>query len=147
MDGTIEAFKVKRVQHKTEKYTVSFLPSFVIPYKHYSTQVIGEALIHFYCYTYLTSYAYSKDTTLCYQTLSNWFTNFENNIPNLMSPDGLAKLEISKPPDRTSECLVQYYTETYCEQLGLKQDDTNIFRRIQEKLTLKEPLIGLLKPH
>lgn len=117
-----------------------------MPYKHYSTKAIGQSLINLYCYAYQTSYDYSKVTTICYQTLSNWMAHFENNIVNLLSPEAVVKLAINNQLNKNAEWLLQYYADEYCIQLSLEPESTNIFRVIQEKLTCREPLMGFFRP-
>lgn len=147
-------FKVMRVWSKKLNCSISFLPSFVTPYKHYGSHIIWTNLRQYYCDTYESVYECAKLNNMSYSTFSNWLFDFKKNkkvhLTLGLERLGIPLSEITKtsgnsPPLTQEESLIQYYDEVLCEKLKLKSETSEIFSYIQKKFSHNIAPIGFFR--
>ncbi|MCK5538280.1 MAG: hypothetical protein KAI79_15745 [Bacteroidales bacterium] len=117
-----------------------------MPYKHYRTDVINDAIILVLLLEQITSYKYAKDMGPAYQTISNWIKDFQSNL-TILSTEGMKYL--GRPPPYTmqeAKEVLSYYQDYYNAKTKSIFGDINILHYIQVKLTQKYPPIGIFRP-
>lgn len=86
-DSRLYWFGVHRVRCKECGKTLSFLPSFLVPYKHYSSNVIHAALTGLLLLRLSLGKLWADPqrnaACYCYHTARNWQAQFAGNAPTL----------------------------------------------------------------
>jgi len=130
-------FSVMRIWSYRLNYSISFLPSFATPYKHYKSQVIWLSLCSHYCHSYENMHEYALVSDMSYTTLLNWDSDFRDNV-SLHLTIGSERLGLDlprgsnkSPPVSQAEILLQYYAWDLCKQLKMDEEDSRIYQYIQ----------------
>ena len=156
MDRDYKNIPIQRFLCKACGRTVSFLPSFAVPYKHYSGQIIHNYLREIILSFRSIHSVYQQHYIVGYSTALSWTQQFYSNCTALYQ-DGLRRLGIdnlskafdfhesdSVVPSLASgiyRCFVDYAKR----KVGSFSVKDNLFSIVQVPLTHWYPPLGLFR--
>jgi len=140
-----ESFYVHRVYSKILGHQISFLPSFVMPFKHYHTDLIFNAFLQMYLEINATLEKQLSLEEPCYQTCMNWRSDFKSNFSSLILE---IKNRISRAPPFKGDSVKDWFSSyriKLSEYFKISSDPSQLFHILQEKLTKTQPPTGVFR--
>ncbi len=141
-----EPFGVHRFRCATCKRTLSFLPDFCVPYKHYGSDIVFSIL------QFLLLFGHSvREVANPFGSLNSfgcsrwcvyeWFGQFNRNSHNLWHFGLLRLLGYSPTPEDLSR-LLRYFVDTSADYI---ESSVHTFRPAQVSLCKEYPPFGLFR--
>ena len=140
-----DEFYVHRVYSKILGHKISFLPSFVMPFKHYQTDIIFNIFLQMYSEINTTLEKQLSLEEPCYQTCINWRTHFKSNFSSLILE---IKNRISRAPPFEGNSVKDWFSSyriKLSEYFKISSDPSQLFYVLQEKLTKTQPPTGVFR--
>ena len=143
-DGEVRDLQVFRFLCKNEKCdvsTISYLPSFLVPHKHYQAYVIEELFLLILYRGISAQQAYRQKLNACLKTIYIWLGQYRRQLV-ILRQDGFKRSGIPPPEDNTPAAHFSAVINHYRQNPG----DTGILEHFQTDLCSEYPFIGMFKP-
>jgi len=127
---------------------VSFLPSFAVPYKHYSSSVINQYLDEILRLSSSINSVYKHHYMAAYTTVRTWLNQFTDNGACLYQ-DGITRLSKNGYPkcSGTPSSIYGFFLNFAAKQCSSGVFVTSqVFSIVQVPLAHHYPPIGLFRP-
>ncbi len=121
--------------------TISYLPSFLVPYKHFTASVIEDCFLLVLYYGLSVHQAWHRRLNACEGTIRHWLIQFKGNFnvlkQELFSRTGISSVGIDGIDDLFITLWLHYFTEYKGER--------SLFESLQADLFGTFPGIGIFR--